>query len=225
VNSNLKVKIDGVEKDIQHNFVQDGLDQLKNYYTSVNDVKNLEKIKNYIEKGGETGAGLTIKDVNDIAKMHSKDLNAFNASGELASGLKKQAAENTRMGIKKIVRELGPKGSEVIDKKITDVYTVKDLSEKMEDAVNKLSQRLQNPNIFRKLGGLVGKATRVTGIGDFASKLLGIDKMPGANILSPVELEAQLSKNLKKINAALGKDDAGFINDMQEFSKELKSSI
>jgi len=225
LNSNLKVKIDGVEKDIQHNFVQDGLDQLKNYYTSVNDVKNLEKVKNYIEKGGEKGAGLTIKDVNDIARMHSSDLNAFNASGELASGLKKQAAENTRIGMKKTVRELGPKGSEVIDKKITDVYTVKDLSGKMEDAVNKLSQRLQNPNIFRKLGGLVGKATRVTGIGDFASKLLGIDKMPGANILSPVELEAQLSKNLKKINAALGKDDAGFINDMQEFSKELKSSI
>ncbi|MBK3666168.1 hypothetical protein JJE66_33725 [Bradyrhizobium diazoefficiens] len=203
---------------IHHNFVRDAIDQLKTYYTKTNDVANLEKIKAYDAKLHPTkGPGLTLKDVNDIARMHGSDLNAYNANGELASGLTKQAAENTRMGLKQTVRNLMPGDeSKALDAKITDLYTVRDLSKTMQKKVNTFTQRLQQPNVLQKLGGLVGKGLKVTGVGDLASKLLGIDKVPGAQTLSPAELEAKLAKNLKKIDAAMKKGDSGFVQDIHD---------
>lgn len=208
-----------------HNYVNDAVAQLKEYYTKTNDVANLKKIQAYEAKLDPIkGEGISLKDVNDIARMHGSDLNGYNANGELASGLTRQAAENTRMGLKDTVRNLLPDDeSKALDTKISDIYTVKDLSSKMAESVNKLTQRIQKPNILRKIGGLLGTATRVTGIGDFASKLLGIDKVPGSQTLNGVEIEARLAQNLSKIKAALAKDDAGFIEDIRGMSQSNAS--
>ncbi len=212
-----------------HNYVKDAIQQMKDYYTKINDVKNLAKINAY-EKALDPvkGKGITLQDINNIARMHGTDLNAFNANGELSSGLSKQAAENTRVGLKETIKsKLSPEDRTAFtnnDKSVSDVYRVRDLSGKMAEKVNTLTQRLQKPNILQKIGGLFGKATKITGVGDFAAKLLGIDKVPGASTLSPVELEAKLSKNLQRINDALKKDDAGFTKDIQQIVKDESSA-
>lgn len=208
------------------NYVIDAVNQLKDYYTKINDVAGLQKIKTYVQKIDPLkGDGLTVQELNDLARLHGRELNAYNANGELASGLTKQAVENTRQGLKDTVVQniKDPTAKEVFkaaDAKMSDLYTVSDLSNKMEIKVNALEQRLQKPNILQKIGGIVGRATRITGVGDFASKLLGIDKVPGSATLNAVELEAKLSKNLAKIEKALNeKKDSDFIKDISDMVK------
>ncbi len=202
---------------VKTNYVQDALTQLKEFYTKTSDAQGLVKVNQWLEKA--TGDGLSVKDMNDIARTHGSDLNAYNANGELATGLTKQAAENTRIGLKDTIKSSISDPAirdqfSASDSKMSDSYTVKDLSQKMAEKVNTLTQRLQKPNILQKIGSLFGKATRITGVGDFAQKLLGIDKVPGATTLNPVELEAKLSKNLARIEKALSRNDAGFVKDI-----------
>lgn len=204
-----------------HNYVIDAVNQLKDYFSKTNDIANLAKVNGYIEKLDPIkGKGLTVKEVNDIARMHGTNLNGYNANGELASGLTKQAAENTRIGLKNtVVQNIKDPAMQAAfkasDAKMSSLYTVRDLSGKMADKVNTLSQRLQKPNILQKIGSIIGKVGRISGVGDIAQKLLGIEKVPGASTLNAVELEAKLSSNLKKINDALKKDDNGFVKDIQ----------
>lgn len=210
---------------VKTNYVEQALDQLKNYYTKINDSEGLANIK-AIENRVES-QGLTVKEVNDIARTHGRDLNAFNKnSGELASGLSKQTAENTRSGLKDTVENLieDPAVKDKfrsLDGNISDTISVKDLSVKMDKRVNALSQRLQQPNILQKIGGYIGKFGRLTGFGDLAQKLLGFDKTPGATTLSAVEIENNLAKNLAKIDAALQGDDATFIKTIGEILKKI----
>lgn len=213
-------------KEAAHNYVIDAINQLKDYYVKTNDIANLNKIKSYeAALDPVNGKGLTLNQINDIARIHGSDLNAYNSNGELASGLTKQAAENTRVGIKNTIEQSIQDPNiktqfRNIDKQISDTYTVRDLSQNMADKVNTLSQRLQKVNILQKVGGTIGKFARVTGVGDLASKLLGIEKVPGSATLNAVELESKLSKNLAKINAALGKNDSGFTKDIVQMINE-----
>ncbi len=212
------------------NYVKEAIDNLKELYTKTSDAEGLAKINKLINKaegepvidfttGEKTGGGLTVKEINDLARMYGSEFGkkAFGKTGEALTSVNATKFENIRSGVKDTARELLPdEASKVLDKQMSDVYTVRDLAQKMEQKVNTLTQRLQKPNILQKVGGLIGKGMRITGAGDLASKLLGIDKVPGAATLNAVELEAQLSKNLGKINSALLKDDAGFIRDMKD---------
>ena len=209
-----------------HNYVLDAVQQLKDYFTKTNDIANLAKVNNYITKLDPIkGEGLTVKEINDIARMHGTNLNAYNANGELASGLTKQAAENTRQGLKQtVVQNIKDPAMQAAfkasDAKMSSLYTVRDLSGKMAEKVNTLTQRLQKPNILQKLGSIIGKVGRISGVGDIAQKLLGIEKTPGASTLNAVELQARLQKNLAKINEALGKNDTGFVKDVESMLQD-----
>jgi len=218
------------DQEAAHNYVIDAVSQLKDYFTKTNDIANLAKVNSYAEKlNPTTGEGLTVQDINNIARMHGTNLNAYNANGELASGLTKQAAENTRQGLKQtVVQNIKDPAMQAefkaYDAKMSSLYTVRDLSGKMAEKVNKLTQRLQKPNILQKLGSIIGQVGKISGIGDIAQKLIGIEKVPGASTLNAVELQARLVKNLAKINEALGKDDAGFVKDVQDMLQSDKST-
>lgn len=211
--SDFQKTIGNGESAVKVNYVEQAIQQLKDYYTKTNDATKLSKINEISSRANESG--LSAKDINDLARMHGQDLNGYNANGELASGLSKQAAENTRQGLKDTSRGLmDTPNAKNIDQQMSDLFTVKNLSSKMMEKVNTLSQRLQKPNILQKIGGAVGKFGRSTGVGDLVQKLLGLEKTPGATTLNPVELEAKLSKNLAKINSALSKGDTEFIKDI-----------
>ncbi len=206
---------------VKTNYVQQSIDNLKELYSNTSDAEGLSKIKTIEAKAN--GEGLTTKEVNDLARTYGSEFSskAFGKNGEALTSVNATKFENIRTGLKDTARDLLPDdASKSLDKQMSDIYTVKDLSAKMSEKVNTLSQRLQKPNILQKIGGAVGKGMRITGVGDMASKLLGIDKVPGAATLNAVELEAQLSKNLGRINAALNKSDSGFVKDMIQMIKE-----
>ncbi len=206
-------------KSVAHNYVLDAVRQLKELYTKTNDPVGLQEIKDLETKLNPTkGKGLTIQEVNNLARQYGSEFGtkAFNKTGDPITSVNAQAFENTRTGVKKTARGLLPdEASKQLDAQMTDLYTVQRLSDKMATKVQTLSQRLQKPSVLQKVGGYIGSALRVTGVGDLAGKLLGIDKVPGAKTLDAVELESRLSKNLSKIDAALKeKDDAAFAKDI-----------
>jgi NAD(P)H-hydrate repair Nnr-like enzyme with NAD(P)H-hydrate dehydratase domain len=67
------------------NYVQQGIDQLKEFYAKTNDAQGLSDVKALEEKANTEG--LTSGDLNQLAKEHGTTIKAFNANGEAASGL------------------------------------------------------------------------------------------------------------------------------------------
>lgn len=199
-NLNLKTTVGG--ETVQQNYVKDALDQLETYYTKTNNAKGIATVKG-IRQQAESG-GLTAKEINDIAILHGKDLNAFNASGELASGLSKQAAENTRAGVKATSRDLfGNNIARAADAELTKIIRVRDLFKDMNEKVNTLQQKIQQRSLGNRVGRLVEQATNIVSMGTARGFVEAIvPRGMGYKTLNALDLEKQLQKNLKLIQRA-----------------------
>lgn len=186
--------------EIKVNYVKQALDQLKAHFQKTNDIQGLSKIQS-IENNARI-KGMSYKDVNDLARLHGSTINAFNANGEAAAGLTKQAAENTRSGLKEISRSgLGGKEAEALDSKLSDLYDTQRLVEKMKESVNKATQKTAKQGVIPKV---IGKAVKggikvidtVTG-----NPLKSLGKEMGMGVgtssMSPIEIEQSLSKALR----------------------------
>ncbi len=188
---------------VSHNYVQDAIDQLKAHYQAINDPTSLEKINQLEAKGNSEG--LTVKDINDLARLHGQELNAFNANGQAASGLAKQAAENTRSGLKATAREMfNDPVYKSTDTTMSDVIRTRDLVEKVADKVTQLQQKIQPRSLGEKVGRLAGAVINVMGMNTpkgLIEYFLG--RGTGLKTLNALDLEASLSKNLKFLNGAL----------------------
>jgi hypothetical protein len=199
----LSSSIDVEGKTYTHNFVQDALSQMWDFYKKTNNVQGAAKIRSWMDKANT--AGLTIKDVNDIAKQHGRDLNAFNANGELSSGLSKQAAENTRQGVKDIARTKfnNPIYNEA-DATLSDLITTRDAMSKMAGDVFNAKKRLPQLGLAGKTLNLGIKAL------DFISRhaigklqqILG--KQTSTGSMTKIAIEEALQNNLKKFNDLVG---------------------
>lgn len=181
---------------IRVNYVQQGIDDLNEFYAKTNDIEGLSKMKALENKAKING--LTYKDVNDLARLHGQEINAFNANGEAASGLSKQAAENTRMGLKSTARQgLGGDAAKALDSRLSDLYDTKALIDNQVEKVNAAAQKTPKQGAIPKIIGKgVQLANTLTG-----SPLNAIGKAAGlagsSGALSPVELEGLLERNLK----------------------------
>lgn len=198
-----------------HNYVIDALNNLKELYSKSNAPADLARINNLDSQLDPIkGEGLTPVQVNNIAREYGTEFRskAFKANGDPTTSVNGQAYENTRTGLKNTVRSLLPdQTSTAIDKQMSSLYTLRDLTDDMKNKVNAATQRLQTSSVFQKVGGNIGKVLKITGIGDIATKMLGLDKLPGEQTLSPIELESKLSGNISKLQDALNtKDDVSF---------------
>lgn len=213
------------EKMVSHNYVDDALSQLKDYYSKTNDVINTTKINNIIEKANSEG--LTIKDVNDIAKEHGNTLNAFNANGELASGLTKKAAENTRIGLKESAREAyGNESYKAVDSAISDTIKTRDLVKEQVDAVNKLQQKIKERTFGEKVGHLAGQVINLVGLNSpkgLIEYFLG--RGTGLKTLNALDIQNMLQTNIKMLQNMVGKDvtENTLVNRMESFLKDNQS--
>lgn len=191
---------------VKYNYVRDAIDELKNYYTSIKDIKKLSQIQKYADALDPiNGSGITLKDVNDIARMHGSDLNAFNASGELASGLTKQAAENTRQGLKETTRQLMPNTvAKNADKLSSTLQNTKKLIDKNIEAVNKLKQRIQDRGILAKVGAAAAKYGDILTGGSVRGFIGGLlPRGAGYKVMNALDLEEALMKNLEILQKAI----------------------
>lgn len=220
---NLPIKID--DKIVKnHNFVTDAVTQIRDYYKKTNNLLGQVKI-NQLEKKIKTN-GVSLKEVNDLARLHGRELNAYNANGELASGLTKQAAENTRQGLKNTTRELSgnKKVLEDIDKKISETIRVRDLAQQMSENVNKLKQKIQERSIGGKIGYGIGKVIDTLGFGSPKGIIEAmLPRGQGRKILNPLDLEKTLQKSLQDLQQLNKEPSENILQKLQKFFQENKS--
>jgi len=216
---------------ISHNYVKDAIDQLTELYSKTNDVANLARINNIAAKlDPMKGTGLILKEVNQIARDYGSEIGnkAFSKiTGEPLTSVNAQTFENTRSGVKETVRNLLPdEQSRTLDSMISDLYTVKDLTGKMTEKVNALTQKLQTPTVLQKIGQTLGKVVDVStggGIKALSRELLGIGNAVNQP-LNALELQGLLEKNLSIIESALKqKTDAGFLKEITPLLNKAKS--
>ena len=185
---------------VKVNYVKQALSDLIDYYKKTGNASGLSKIK-LIENNAKI-KGMTYGDVNELARLHGKDINAFNANGEAASGLTKQAAENTRKGLKTTARQgLGGTEAQALDAKLSDLYDTQSLIDKMVEKVNTASQKIPKQGVIPKTVGKVVKTVdTLTG-----SPLKAIGKQIGnvgaTGAMSAVEIEQNLEKYLKTLKS------------------------
>jgi len=190
------------DADVSHNFVNDAMDQLEKLYKKTNNVKGMAEIQQLRQKA--LREGLTLQELNDLAIKHGQDLTGFNANGELASGLGKQAAENTRKGIKETARKQfnDPVYNET-DEALSGLIKTRDLVENIEEAALKLRQKSSEVGIGTRVGQLIEQVLNFTTFGVSRGVLqsvrdTGIAKA-GRVTLDALDLEKVLAKNLKRL--------------------------
>ena len=204
--------------DIISSPVKEALSQLRDYYEKTNDTEGIAKIQGLQAKEEN---GLTVKEINDIARLHGRDLNAYNAAGELASGLGRRAAENTRMDVKDIVRKLTPdEETKALDKNTSDLITTRDMTDQMAEKVQKLQNKFEKAGLLQKIGAGVGKIVDVTTGGmvkGILRQITGVGETEGKT-LTPIEIEKNLSKNLKLLDNLNAMDPAAALKEVQNLS-------
>lgn len=221
-----EVKIGDKTKTVYDNPTISALDELDGYYTAIKDIAKLEKVKAY--KASLESEGLKLKDVNEIARMHGKDLNAFNANGELASGLTKQAAENTRKGLKETVRQNMPDDkTRALDESMSNILNTMKLTTDMETKVQRLYQKVKNRTLPQKVGGAIADVVDLLSLGSlrgFVQKLLPSNV--GLKTANSMDLEKELSKNLAEIDKLLEiKDEKKFAEAFTKYVEEVQPGL
>lgn len=213
-------------QDVTHNFVDDSIGQLREYYAKTNDIENLAKMNQLKDKAENTG--LTIKEINDLARQHGRDLNAFNANGQLASGLSKQAAENTRTGLKSTARDLfGDKIYKNADEQLSKLIRTRKLVADMAEKVNDLEQKIQTRGLGEKAGRLFGQAVNLVGMNGpkgLVEYFLG--RGTGLKTMNALDLEKKLQGNLKQLQKVVegnpNASEADIIKQLESFLKNNK---
>lgn len=224
---NISLKVG--KETIKHNYVADAISQIKDFYAKTNDQIGLKEIQNIENKVAQ--GKITVKEINDLARIHGQKLNAYNASGQLASGLTKQAAENTRAGLKSTVRQIeGTGASEILDREITQSIKVRDLISDRVKAVNDLQQKIQERGLGAKAGYQIGKLINLIGMGSPKGLVEAlIPRGRGYKTLNALDLERMLSKNLdilNKLNKAIESNASpkivnGLIDDLIKYSGQI----
>lgn len=190
---------------VKQKFVEDAIDQLDELYTNIKDAPSQARMAAIREK--LTKEGLTLKEVNDLAREYGREFGtkAFGKTGEALTSINAQAFENTRKGIKKVVRDKMPDDvTKMLDERISDLYNTNRYVAKMEEKVNALYQKVKKrgllENISIKLADTVDVATFHT-VSGFISRML--PKNVGNNVMNAINLEGALKANLKKLDKLL----------------------
>lgn len=210
---------------VYDNAVINALDDLEKYYGSINDTKNSTVIKQYRTKL-ET-KGLTIKEVNEIARKHGADLNAWNANNELSTGLTKQKAENTRSALKDTVRQFeSGKATEAIDRQTADMIKTRDQLKEMAEKVNVAEQKARTYGIGTKLWRGAFETADLVTFGGVRGLLGKMNLKAGAKNYDVLELQKNLPKELKaieKLNNA--KDRKSYAEAFVEYVQEAQPGL
>lgn len=212
LNQKVDSGIAGSKLSLKVNYVKDALDQLNQFYTKTNDIQSAARIRALTSKARTTG--LTSTEINNLAKEHGRALNGYNANGELASGLSKQAAENTRKGLKTTARSfLSSDAAKQADKRASDILNVKSQVDTVAEKVNSLAQKVEQRNIFQKVLGGAGKsvAQGINVVSGGAPKAffqkLFLESNLGNKTGNYLDFEERLQRNLKILSRLNGSTD------------------
>lgn len=196
-------------KTIKHNYVDDALKQLDELYEKTNDPVAKATIEEVSEKA--RSQGLTIKEVNDLARVYGEEFNskAFSKiSGDPLTSVNAQSFENTRKGIKEAARGLFDNPVyKAADEELSNLIRTRDLVKVMSEKVNQLQQKVQQRGMGEKVGRLIFQIVdKFTGGGLKGFVQSFVPRGEGLKIMNALDLENALSKNLKIIDSILKQD-------------------
>lgn len=203
---NMKAKVGG--QTITHNFVNDALNQLKELYQKTNDPTSAADVAQLTKKAQDKG--LSIKEVNNLAKQYGNEFSskAFNKMGDPLTSVNAQAFENTRSGLKTTARQQfnNPVYQEA-DAQLSNLIKTRDLTDNMNEAVNKLQQKIQTRSFGAKAGALAAKVFDTLSGGAVKGAVnYFIPRGEGLKTLNALDLQKSLSKNLGTLNEVLNKN-------------------
>lgn len=202
-------------KTVKQNFVKDALDQLDELYVSIKDAPKRAEIVNI--KNKLKTEGLTLKEVNDVSRLYGREFGskAFSKIGDPLTSVNAQAFENTRKGIKNVVRNLMPDETvKMLDQRISDLYNTRRLVAKMEERVNALYQKVKKRGVLEQIAmktADVANAVTMNTVSGFVSRLLPSNV--GLKVMNSIDLEKALSGSLKKINGLLRTSNDSLLRD------------
>lgn len=200
------------------NYVKDGISQLKDFYNKTGDVENALRMSALEKKA--TTTGLTSSEINGLAREHGRVLNGYNANGELASGLKKQAAENTRTGIKTTARGfLSSDAAKLADQKTSALIKLKGQLDDVQKGINNLANKVEKRGIIKKIAGKAASGINFATGGApkaFFQKLF-LESNIGNKSGNYMDFEERLQRNLKILNRLNGSTDS----DVEKFLRNL----
>ncbi len=184
------------------NFVKRAIEQLKEFYEKTEDYVNLEKLDD-LELKFKT-QGISALEINDLARDFSREMpSAFSRiTGEPLTSVNKVAMERTRKELKDLARDFLPNdASKLLDRQMSDLYKLKETSEKMEKTVQKLSNKIKKRGLFEKVARGIGRGVDVATFGTVRGFLTSF--MPsniGNKVLNSLDIEESLVRNLKKLD-------------------------
>jgi len=208
--------------------VRDALAGLRKAYLLSNDPVNAKRIEQLTSRMNTSG--LTLKEVNDIAREYGtafKD-KAFDKMGNPKAGFGAEGFENVRSGVKDVLRsKMSGEATKALDSQISDLYSTKNLTTKMEVKVNQLFQRLKNRTLGQKVGGALADVFDMLTLGSargFVQKL--IPSNVGLKTANSLDLERELAKNLAQIEKLLEiKNEKTFADEVAKYLREAQPGM
>ncbi len=192
--------------DTQINWVNQMLNGMKEFYAKTKDYDNLGKVSALKEKA--LTDGLTVKEINDLARMHSHDMSSYNANSELASGISKVANENIRKGVKNTVKNLVDDPQyKALDKDFEIIFNTKKLAQKNYDNFLKSQNRIKDEGFLRKYGVKTAEVINQISRGYISGFVSGfVPKGAGMRLNTSHGMGIDLSKNLQELHSLVNKD-------------------
>lgn len=214
---------------VKQNFVKDALDQLDELYVSIKDAPKRAEIANI--KNKLNTEGLTLKEANDVSRLYGREFGskAFSKMGDPLTSINAQAFENTRKGIKNVVRNLMPDETvKMLDQRMSDLYNTRRLVGKMEEKVSALYQKVKKRGLLEQIAmktADVANTLTMNTVSGFISRLLPSNV--GLKVMNSIDLEKALSDSLKKVNGLMRTTDDALLRDrivkiMQKNASKVK---
>lgn len=209
---------------VTQNPINDALDGLERAYELSGEVANSTRIKQLRDKF-ETD-GFTLREANDLAREYGTEFRsrAFDKLGDPKANFQAENFENVRKGIKDVVREKMPNDvTKELDRKMSDLYATKVYTEKIENSVAQLQQRIKNRTLAQKVGGTAAQLVDLASFGTlrgFVAKIMPSNI--GNKSMNALEIEAELRKNLAQIEKlSTIKNDVEFDRALEDFAEQL----
>ena len=194
---------------VSQEFVWEGLKHLKEMYNKINDPVGEARISNMITKYADEWLNLT--EINAIAREYSSAFGrkAFNKMWDPLTSVNAQAFENVRKWIKEAMRDKLPtKEAKALDQKYANIAKAKARIDKIVEQTNKLNQKIKKRTFLEKVGRITGKVI------DWSTwwfiRWAFTSVLPsnvGNKVMNAIDIEAALSKNLKKLERIIKKTE------------------
>lgn len=205
-------------KIVKTDYVSRALRHLEEIYSKSGDDLLAANIREAITK--YVKQGLTKLDINDLARVYGMDApKGFSKMGDALTSFNAKASENIRSGLKEVARSGMDDTAKNLDAQITNLKTLEGYTLKMEEAVQGLTNKIEQRGLLEQAGRLLGNVADLTTGGfvkSFFSKFL-VPSNVGQKVMNSLDLESRLAKNLQLIKQA----ESGTDKQLLEIVKEL----